>query len=147
MSKKRKIRGFEKVNANLNKALTKIKGNIIPGMIELSILIRRDIDLVSPVVPVDTGNLRGSWFTVASNGKEITGLHTDQKIVSKYKGKVSSSSKPMLAMGLSANYAGAVHERMDMEFKRPGAGPKFLEAALKRNKKKALEIIRDKAKV
>jgi hypothetical protein len=93
------------------------------GLIESAIIIRRSMDKEEPKIPVDLGNLRGSWFT--------TPLH------------------PQIALriGFTANYAAYVHENIEADFKRKGSGAKFLEQALERNGKEILKTIAEANKL
>jgi len=113
---------------NLNVEIQKIKGRSMKGLILAVAEIRRDMDKTPPLIPIDTGNLRGSWFTTPFY--HIT--------------------TPGIMFGFSANYAWFVHEMVDkgkkINWNRPNSGPKFLEAALKRNEKKILEIIAQESK-
>lgn len=154
-----KITGIEKVQKNLNKELSKIKVGSLAGMIEAAIIVRRAMETSSPKTPVDTGNLRASWFTVTSMGKLAEGdgasfKGTDaSKLSSQHNAVISNEksaiggSKPKVSMGFTANYALAVHENIEATFNRSGAGAKFFEMALKRNKKAMLEAIAKKAKI
>ena len=124
-----KIAGFAKVKANLNKAILKIEGGSMKGLIEFAIIIRRDMDKTEPLIPVGkTGNLRASWFTDPIKVKGMPGL----------------------LIGFGANYAVFVHEMVDKEagvinWNRPGSGAKFFEQSLTRNEKLGLQTIRDNA--
>ena len=120
-----KIEGLAEVNKNLNNEIQKIKGRTMKGLIESAILVRVDMDKTPPLIPVDTGNLRHSWFTSHFYQGNGFGLH----------------------FGFSANYAIFVHENIGAKFNRPGAGAKFFEASLKRNEKEILAIIAKNAKV
>jgi len=124
------IAGFAKVKANLNKAILKIEAKSMKGLIESAIIIRRDMETTEPLIPIDTGNLRGSWFTEAVKVKGMQGL----------------------LIGFSANYAVFVHEMLDdtgekINWNRPGSGPKFFEKALTRNEGLILETIRKNAHI
>ncbi len=127
------IKGMDIVLANLNREIAKIKIRTGAGLIEAAIMIRRDMDKTSPLIPIGpTGNLRASWFTnpVREFGKKMIAL----------------------LIGFSANYAVFVHEMVDrgskkINWSRPGSGPKFFEAALKRNHKKILKIIGNNARI
>lgn len=123
MARKR-VTGVDKVLRNLNREIKQIEGLTMKGLIQSAILIRRDMEQTSPKIPVDTGNLRASWFTD-----------------SHYQGQ-----NPVVRLGFSAYYAWKVHENVGANFKRPGAGAKFLEAALKRNKNQILKTIAREAK-
>lgn len=141
---------LERVMRNLNKQIKKMHGTSIKGLIRASIIVRRAMDKEPPLIPVDMGNLRASWFTVTKNGAaagdpsfqgdtqaQMSGEH--MAVVAEAGMLASSASMPTLVMGFSANYAFFVHEMIEAEFKRPGSGAKFLEAAL-RNKQQ--EIVR-----
>lgn len=117
---------FENVISNLNKEIQKIGNRTIKGLIKAVALIRRDMDKTPPLIPVNTGNLRSSWFTSTL---------------------LNSKNKKVVIAGFSANYAISVHEAVGASFKRPDSGAKFYEVSIKRNKKKVLEIIRDEAKI
>ena len=131
-----KIKGFDKVEANLNKEIQKIKSRSAKGMLLSAALIRTDMDKTPPLIPIDLNNLRASWFV--TKFKMLKGIG--------------------LIIGFSANYALLVHERMegapwgdgvvgDVNWKRPGSGPKFFEASFKRNAGKVLTIIQQNARI
>jgi hypothetical protein len=121
------IRGIDNVVRNLNRALDKKKRASVKGLILAAAFIRRDMESTPPLIPVDTGNLRASWFTT-------TGYR---------------NGDPFIQMGFNAEYAVLVHEMTDadVQWKRSGSGPKFFESALKRNKETLLRIIATGMKV
>ncbi len=119
------IKGLDEVLTNLNKEIEAMKGRSMKGLIESVIIIRRSMDEKPPLIPVDTTNLRASWFT-------------DPHYV---------ENQPAVRLGFTASYAWWVHENVGANFKRPGAGAKFLEAALKNNANEILETIRKNAEV
>ena len=59
-----KLAGLDKVIAKLNTEVSKIEGRTLKGLIRAAIIVRRDMDKVSPKIPVDTGNLRQSFFII-----------------------------------------------------------------------------------
>lgn len=120
------IKGIDTVLANLNKEIEKIEGRSIQGMIKAAIVIRRSMDKTPPLIPVDHGHLRGSYYTDAGHDKQ---------------------GNPTLEIGFTAMYAWWVHENVGANFNRPGAGAKFLEAALKGNEELILKKIRDNVKI
>lgn len=152
------VKGVEKVMKNLNKQVMRIKKGSLTGLIEASIVIRRDMEASAPTIPIDTGNLRASWFTVTSTGqtsnkggsfsgdnaREMETQHSS--VMAEAKANVSGNN-PAVSMGFTANYAAAVHENTGANFNRPGSGAKFLESALMRNKKTILKTIAGKAKL
>lgn len=121
-----RILGIEKVLANLTKEVKKIEGRTLAGLIQGAAIVRADMDKTPPLIPIDTGNLRGSWFTTAGY----------------------SGTTPFVTMGFSAVYALAVHEMPQYKQpKRKGSGPKFFEASLSRNKEKMLAAAAASAKI
>ena len=120
-----KILGYEQVMRNLNREINKIQGKSMEGLIRAAIHVRQQMDTVPPLIPVDTGNLRQSWRMIPNDQGE----------------------RKSVLMGFSANYALFVHEKENAHFKRPGAGVRFFEVALDREKGKIVEIIQKTAKV
>ena len=161
------IKGLQQVMTNLHIQIKGIEARSVKGLVESSLLIRRETETISPITPVDLGNLRASYFTVASTGivnvsdtgnfrnkpgskKPIAAkLKTDHaSVIAESNARVKSNKKKaMVSFGYTANYAAAVHEKRDAEFQRPGAGPKWFEAAIKRNKKQIVELIKKNAKL
>ena len=152
-----KITGFAKVKANLNREILKIEGRSMKGLILSSIIVHRDMESTPPLVPIDLGNLRASWFVVTGTGEqsgaspnfkgenagELASNHTSA--IAKYQAMAAAAPMPIVIMGFSANYAVFVHEMVEgaINWSRPGSGAKFLEAALKNNEKLILQTIRD----
>lgn len=117
---KMELNGVDEVLRELNKQIKLMSGATARGLVRSAALIRRDMDQTEPLIPVDFGNLRASWFTDLQEhvlGHEIR-------------------------FGFTASYAWYVHENVGAEFQRPGAGAKFFEAALKRNTGDILDIIK-----
>lgn len=125
MSTSQEITSFAKVMKSLTREIKRIEGATMKGFLLGAQIIREDMDRTSPLIPVETGNLRQSWFT----------------------SPVYIKNKPILFLGFSAEYAVFVHEMIGANFKRPGAGAKFFEASIKRNKPKILQAIREKARI
>lgn len=123
--KQMSLRGFTEVKANLNREIQKIEKRTMYGMIKAVDFIHRKTETESPKVPVDTGNLRHSWFT------------STMKV----------EHKPVIKFGFSANYALWVHEMVDANFHRNGSGAKFLEAHLMQNHNEVLRIIGENARI
>jgi hypothetical protein len=143
-----RIKGFNEVMRNLNSEIRKIEGRTMTGLIGAAAYIRADMDHTIPKIPIKTGTLRSSWF------------------VTPYKGAKKTIG---LIMGFSANYAVYVHEMMGktgegfqsyleaaggdfsgyktINWSRPGSGPKFFEAAIKRNVNVILGIIKTTAQI
>lgn len=154
------IKGFDKVLKNINRELKAIKGRSLQGLIKAQIVIRRDMEVTPPLVPVDVGNLRASWFCVTSSGKAVTKNMSEFKhdidgrlssghaeSIESAKSKLSGKRDPALIMGFSAFYAWFVHENIGAHFQRPGAGAQFFLSALNRNKKRIRDVIKKSAKI
>ena len=162
MSRKLEKESLKKVMANLNKEVKLIENRTLKGMIRGVLDIRRDMDFTPPVIPVDTGNLRQSWFVVTSKGgtpqgsspkfkgKKAGKLASDHATVKgaiKERALAKSHKGPVVACGFSAEYAYKVHEDYGVRFRRPGAGAGFFVSAIKKNKRNVLEKIKENAKV
>jgi len=132
------VAGIETVAANINKELAKMVIRSVNGYRRVAVFLFREMNTTPPVIPVDTGNLRGSWF---------------QEFVNDLK-----TGNPAMIFGFGANYALYVHERVggapwgnstvgEINWKRKGSGPKFFEAALKRNQKQILFLLQQEIKI
>lgn len=155
------LKGLDKVLVNLNREIRKIEERSLKGLIRAAVFIRQDMEKTSPLTPLDWGNLRASWYVVTpsssasqggdfrrTSGVDISRLSTDHSTaVSEAVSLARSIKSPVVIMGYSAYYAVFVHEMVDAEFQRPGAGAKWFEAALNRNHKKILEIIKENVKI
>jgi len=129
-----KVRGLENVMRNLNTKINQIEGRTIKGLIHGVAQIRRDMDKTQPLIPVDIGNLRASFFVVTSDGKISQGAtprfktssgkrqfkgdmarlqSTHSSTVSEMQSKVKAlgvTKGPFVAFGFGAYYAIYVHE-------------------------------------
>lgn len=125
------ITGIDQVAENLNGQLIRIQAGSIQGLRAAVSYIRKDMDTTPPLIPIDKGKLRASWY---------------QRTVKAIQG-------PAVVFGLSANYALYVHEREpgapwgddtvgEIKWSRTGSGPKFLEASMKRNTEKVMLILK-----
>lgn len=122
-----RIDGIENVVANINRELMEIKARSEIGMVAAASFVLNDTDKTPPLIPIDQGDLRSSRF--------IKPL------------KKPGSGDPYVELGFGTKYAAAVHEMMQspsgkpIKWKRPGSGPKFLQASLTRNATRIVEII------
>jgi hypothetical protein len=128
-----RIDGIEQVMANINEELQKMKLKSHLGLIAAANYVLTDADIgTPPLVPHLTGNLRSSRFVEPLSGEK---------------------GEPFVLFGYEANYAAAVHEMMysvsgrPINWTRPGSGPKFFEASIKRNQRQVLFIVADYAKI
>lgn len=154
-----RVTGVKTVIANLNREILKIKGRSMAGLVRGVIVIRRDMDRTPPLIPIDLGNLRASWFVVTGVGKGTTKsakfkgeqagtLGADHsKVISHVSKKVKG--REFVGFGFSAFYSGVVHEVVSpaKNWSRSGSGPKFLESSINRNKVAVLAVIREQARI
>lgn len=152
-------KGLDKVLKNLNKELKKIENKTVGSLVKAAILIQRDMEYTPPLTPVDYGNLRSSYFIASVQnsilpggfeGPQATKLTAfSTSTVSNYVQKARASKKGQynVYFGFSAYYAAKVHELSGAKFKRPGAGPFFFEASVKRNTATILELVRNEAQI
>lgn len=148
-----KIEGIDTVMNNIHKELKHLEIKGLQGMIMAAVEIRRDMENTSPLIPIDVGNLRASWFVVTALGKAappalFQGENAGQmksehnQVMTTMQATTKSFKHPVLIMGFSANYAVYVHENIGATFQRPEAGAKFFESALHRNASKIVSIIK-----
>jgi hypothetical protein len=155
--KKFTLKGITKITENINKEVKKMEGKVTSkGFIRVAMDVYDHMEKNYPLIPLDTGNLRASYFATikgsdasskvgsgysrSKTGKEDKAHQ--QQIVAMAKSVVESQPHPAMVFGFSANYALMVHEKMEAEWSRPGSGPKYFEAALKANQNKIIETLR-----
>jgi len=139
------LKGLDNVLRNLNREVKAIEGRSLQGMLLAVAEIRKDIDSKQPLVPIGpsaaqvealkkagiyrklgTGNLRISWFSEP----------------------LMLAIGPAVIFGHSANYAAYVHEMIgEINWSRPGAGPKWLQSAIRGSKERTLRIIQENARI
>lgn len=153
------LEGMDRVMKNLNEQTVAIKGRTLHGMIRAAIMVQRGMDKSPPLVPVgETGNLRSSFFIVTSRGEISSGdspVFKDDKegkLSARHnsiiqKAKSMSFKQPTVIMGFTANYAMWTHESIGRTYQRPGAGPRYFQASIRRNMPAMLKIMRDTAKI
>ena len=151
------VKGLDTVISNLNKELKNIEGKTLKGLIRGAIIIRRKMEFVPPVIPVDTGNLRASWFIVTTRsiqdgenpefkGEKAGELAANHTAVVKDVQRMVSG-KIAIGMGFTANYAAAVHEKIETKFRRPGSGAKFFQAAINNSMAEVINIVKEEAEI
>ncbi len=161
------IRGMEKVTANMSVAKSRIKDAMLKGLLQAQAEIFRQMDSIPPKIPVETENLRRSYYVTTSKGKVFRGKapafddkNADaEKLSSDHEGilveKLAHSVEkgktvgPWIDFGFSAYYAMWVHENVgrDIIWTRKGSGAKFFESALKANRDRILKIIANNARI
>lgn len=155
-----KLKGVDKFMRNLNREIRGLRLRTLDGLIAAVIELQREAE---PGTPVDTGNLRASWFTVSVQGEEETQIalaefkgsdagsmrDNHSKVKSRALSAVKSLSnpfRPVVLFGYTANYAVFVHENIDAKFKRPGARARWLYIALQNSREKMLAKIAEHAR-
>lgn len=164
MAKLYTIKGVDTVMKNLDKKISSFQKNITSaGFIRVAMEIYRRADTNTPLVPVDTGNLRASYFafvkdsqgsessfsTTAGRKKGIKKELLQQQQANKSRAK--STLKKLaknggMVFGFAANYAIPVHENHTANWKRPGAGSNYFLAHLKAAEGTIIKILKDSAK-
>ena len=154
-----KLRGMKKFMRNFNDEVRKIRGRTHRGLIEAAIVLQRAAE---PGTPIDTGNLRASWFIVSyKSGPEVS----VPKFTGEDAGKLANNhtrvlsaafslaqgmgsfANPVVVFGYSANYAVFVHEAVDATFQRPTAHARWLYAAMQVSQDKMLDKIHQHARL
>jgi hypothetical protein len=121
-----KLHGADQMVRTMKAMEARMHQGAMRGLIRGAMLILRDCDKTPPKIPVDTGNLRASQFAHPSYEK--------------------GRDKPQVTLGYAAFYAWYVHENVGANFQRPGAGAKWLEASMMRNKAEVRRIIAEEVK-
>jgi hypothetical protein len=96
------ILGVDKFVDRLHQSLQKKKAASAQGLIHAAAFVRREMETTPPLIPVDTGNLRASWYARLNSQRDSIGI------------------------GFTASYAAVVHERDWRRGKRPAAVLSFL---------------------
>lgn len=166
------IVGLATVVAGLNKAIAQIQGRTSRGLLRACIEIKRETESASPLTPVDTGNMRASFFiamggllgglkdgqspmfsdvgadgTVHAGAAEVA-AQKHQEVTAAALSEAMNVHYPFAIVGYSAYYAAYVHENMEAShWSRPGSGPKWLEQAMMRAQPNLIKIIQKEARI
>jgi hypothetical protein len=156
--------GLPNVIRNLNRKINQIKGNSLLGLIRGASFIKKSMDSTPPLIPIDTGNMRRSWFIITNNegiragrnpiftegkykDRNVSRLQSDHARALSSAGSMVKGKEPAIAVGFSAYYTMYVHENVGAHFQRPGAGAKFFEAAIKNSTRQILNMVRLEARI
>jgi len=150
-----KLHGFDTVLRNLNTEIKKIKKRNTRGLLSALIELQRDME---PMIPLDEGNLRASFFITTKipsgvesadfRGKNASELQTHHSaVVSQFRAQVQGEPEPTAIFGFTAFYAWYVHEMIGATFQRPNAEAKFMEKAIDRKINGMLKIIAEESKI
>lgn len=163
-----RVEGLDNALNNLAKEIKRIPFRTKKGMISAGFLIQRESQKLTPV---DTGNLKNSAFVTwglgtGSTGKTFKGSDASEmserhnKVVSDEASTLSNSEmSPEVKIGYSASYAIFVHENTEASHVKSKTGKggtadlvqvgesKFLEKAIKRNKHRILQTIKNEGQI
>ena len=153
---------LKEMERRLDRQIRKIKGRTERGVIRAAIVIIRGTEKVPPLTPLRSGNLRASRFVVTSQGDTEEGqspvfVDSDSaeagELSADHASMLSSTTReaktfrgPTAIIGYTAFYAASVHEKVGANFRRPGAGAKWLSASMKRNRDEVLDKIEKEVK-
>ena len=160
---------FKVLMANLNAEIKLIKNRSQAGLIKAAIHIRRSTEDSPPITPLDTGNLRASWFTVTPqsevpdplglsgnfHSKKATGVKANE-MKKEYHAAIAEAKRmtagddPVVIMGYAVTYAAPVHEMVEVgeeRWSRKDSGPKWLETHIYRDKDIIVKKVADEAKI
>jgi len=155
-----RVTGIEEVLRNLDRAVQRVRNRAQAGLIRAAVIPMRDANLTPPLTPLVSGNLRSSIFLVTQSGvedrpdvpssptfegegDEAARMSADhQTTVESAKSEAVEYRNPVAIFGYSAVYARYQHEGIDFNFTMPGAGAKWLQAAIARNESEMLDKIR-----
>ena len=171
-SKDFKLEHVDALISNINKELKNIEGRGLIGLLAAASHIYSDMDKTPPRIPIDTGNLRASFFIVSTKGGGDQSKGTGDfkggdaaerknekgQVVGMVESAITAFKQPAVGLGFTANYATFVHENLNANFtgkntgklkdkRRAGAGPRFFSTALERNQGKIIEIVAKYAKI
>lgn len=160
------VSGLADALRDLNASVNKIAFRNKKGLIKSGLFVQRE---AQQRVPIDTGNLKASAFTVwgpsegktsaSFRGKDSSKLHSrHRKLTAKWGSAMPRGNfNPGVTVGFSAFYAWIVHEDVNAshmktvrvkvggkkvsQFRQIGEA-KYLEKAVRMNKHKILQIIK-----
>ena len=158
----------DNVQKNLSASVDTVKAAALRGLLQGVIIVRRDMDETQPYIPVRHNNLRSGFFVVTYLGQIREGINptfsneagdagkllqsqAESLVFAVGKAKeMSEGGKVVVIIGFGAYYAGIVHEMIagpgsawptTIEWTRPGSGPKFLQAAMRRNNARIQAVV------
>jgi hypothetical protein len=166
------VEGLDNILKNLNKELSKLKGNVQKGLtLAMTVIKGKSMSKT----PVDVGNLRASHYLVTGDGKVDTSANFNSstssgaKVAAEHQGHISESKSnaarkqtPFAEIGCTAFYAVYVHENVEMKWKglprhKPHKGfywdpqgeatAKFLEKAISEGQGQILTTVKRFAKL
>jgi|AntDeeMinimDraft_6_1070357.scaffolds.fasta_scaffold00326_10 hypothetical protein len=154
-------KGEKKFLNNFNDEISQLQDRTLEGLIRAVIVLQRAAE---PGTPIDTGNMRASWFTVTYKNDvskrvftksgsfpkpnpQITAQHQAVKQAAQGAAElIGSDETPILVFGYTANYSVIVHEMVDANFQRSSAHARWLYKALQVSKQQMLRKIQKYSK-
>lgn len=100
------VTGMPQVLRNIQREMMAVRGRTYKGMYLAMKHLEEQMDTVSPMVPIDTQEMRDSWFISGDN----------------------HPTNPIMFAGYTVPYAPIVHEAWHVKhWTRAGSGPKWLQ--------------------
>lgn len=132
-----KIKLTNTITSGINKLAKQMGSSTAEAMEIAALALAQDAVDQAPSVPVDTGNLRGSWAVYVNGNIIASGNKADAPA------KIASGGKISAGVAFSADYALYQHEGIHFKHRKssPTPGAKFLEVKLISNKDQYREII------
>lgn len=161
--KEARLEGLETAMSELNLGVTKgiasmvndvkkvteaVQYAALKGLSEASAFINEDMNKTPPMIPVDTGALRQGYKIKP----KVIGYKSGDKLIAVESGWMDTSVNRIDPetgkMETVDQYAAYVHEMTTPPYGKvnwniPGSGPKFLEAAVKRNAQNITKIVQN----
>ena len=139
------IKGIRRFERNLQAALHGFETVSYEALSEAAEIVKKDTDATNPLVPVDSGDLRRSFFIAHKKGvryaeSSFSGRNAEKlssERASRIEKEVSRSREsepPLVVLGYTAFYALPLHENLETKYwTRRGSGAKWFQYALTRN--------------
>ena len=159
----------EGVQKNLTGTIKDVKTAALRGLLQGVVIVRRDMDESQPFIPVRNNNMRSGFFVVtylgeiregakptfnnlAKDAAKLLQSQTQSLVfaIGKAKEMSEDGKKVVVIIGFGAYYASIVHEMIagpgsawptTIQWTRPGSGPKFLQAAMRKNDAKVKAVV------
>jgi hypothetical protein len=138
--------------SDFDKKFKELNENTIPGLMEKGMgramfNLLNDCVLQRPTVPLKEGWLRGSGSIFVQNKLVAVSSHGKQGKANTELIEPIESGKFIGVIGFNTPYAAKMHEGIDLKFSKlsieSGAGPKYLESKLQRNRDSYMQEIAD----
>lgn len=129
MARSRYVYGLENVLANIQREMMAVRGRTYKGMFAAMKFLENEMDTTPPLVPIDTKEMRDSWFIMGS----------------------PHPTNPIVFAGYTDPKAPIVHELENIagpiNWTRPGSGQKWVQIHWDRNRSEMLMIVAQHARI